>query len=255
MPDSEAPLILSLETATRIGSVALTRGPRLLSLRAGEAQTSHSTTLLQHVEEVLDEAGATLPEVELFAAANGPGSFTGLRIGIATVKAFAATLNRPCVGISTLSAIAHAAGPSPATLAMIPAGRGEVFAQFLSVDEAGAVTPLSKAVHQHPEKLLEGVHHFNRLKFSGEGARQHELLIKAKAEREGIQLLPEKASGRESVAADVRLWLIDEPSDALALDIAALAYLSHKSGAVVGAEQLKAIYVRPSDAELNSQEQ
>lgn len=255
MPDSEAPLILSLETATRNGSVALTRGQRLLALRTGDAQTSHSNYLLQRVEEVLDEAGATLREVELFAVASGPGSFTGLRIGLATVKSFAATLKRSCVGVPTLAAVAHAAGLSPKTLAMIPAGRGEVFAQLLNVDEAGEVTPLSEAVHQHPARLLEGFVEFNRLKFAGEGAQQHELLIKARAEREGIRFLNEKESRSETSKADDKLWHISETHAALAIDVAALAYLRQQSSEAVSAEQLKAIYVRPSDAELNAQEQ
>lgn len=252
MPDSKAPLILSLDTATRTGSVALTRGTRLLALRADEEQTSHSNYLLQRVEEVLDEAGAALKEVELFAVANGPGSFTGLRIGLATVKSFAATLKRSCAGIPTLNAVAHAAGCSQKTLAMIPAGRGEVFGQLLSVDEAGEVTPIGEAVHQPPLKLLESVAHFKRLKFAGEGAQQHELLIKAMAEREGIRLLSAEDAGRETVETDDNLWLISEPTAALAINIAALAYLHQQRGADSGAEQLKAIYVRPSDAELNA---
>lgn len=247
-------MILSLETATRNGSVALTRGQRLLALRAGEAQTSHSTYLLQRVEEVLDEAGATLKEVELFAVASGPGSFTGLRIGLATVKSFAATLKRSCVGIPTLAAVAHAAGLSQKTLAMIPAGRGEVFAQLLSVDEAGEVTPLGEAMHQHPAKLLEGFVQCPRLRFAGEGAQQHELLIKASAEREGIEFLDEQEARRETLKADDKLWHIAAPHAALAIDVAALAYLRQQSGEALSAGQLKAIYVRPSDAELNAQE-
>ena len=254
VPDSEAPLILSLETATRTGSVALTRGPRLLALRAGEAQTSHSNRLLQSVAEALEEAGATLSQVELFAVANGPGSFTGLRIGLATVKSFAATLKRSCVGVPTLSAVAHAAGASSRTLAMIPAGRGEVFAQLLSVEETGAVTPLGKAVHQSPERLLDDVAHFTRLSFAGEGAQQHESLIKARAERAGVALSDEKTSGPECAATNEKLWRISASAPELATDVAALALLRRQSGEAIDAEQLQAIYVRPSDAELNAQE-
>ena len=255
MPDSENPLILSLETATRTGSVALTRGPGLLALRAGEAQTSHSTRLLSSVEEALAEAGASLSQVELFAVANGPGSFTGLRIGLATIKAFAATLKRSCVGVSTLAAVAHAAGFSSRTLAMIPAGRGEVFAQLFAIDETGAATPLGEAVHQGPERLLDSVAHFTALKFAGEGAQQHESLIKARAERAGVAWSDESASHLENVAtAESFGWRIAAHAVALAPDVAALARLRQQSGATLTAEQLQASYVRPSDAELNAQE-
>ncbi|MDX6692450.1 MAG: tRNA threonylcarbamoyladenosine biosynthesis protein TsaB [Blastocatellia bacterium] len=254
MPDSEAQLILSLETATRTGSVALTRGPRLLALRAGEAQASHSARLLSSVEEALEEAGARLSQVELFAVANGPGSFTGLRIGLATVKAFAATLNRPCIGVSTLAAVAHAAGRSLRTLAMIPAGRGEVFAQLLSIEETGEATPLGEAVHQSPERLLDSISHFTQLSFAGEGAQQHETLIKARAERLGVTVSDENANGLESVATNEKLWRISASAPELATNVAALARLRRQSGAEISAEQLRAVYVRPSDAELNAQE-
>ena len=255
MPDSESPLILSLETATRTGSVALSRGLQLLALRSGEAQTSHSTKLLQRVEEVLEEAGVGLPDIELFAVANGPGSFTGLRIGLATVKSFAANLSRRCVGISTLYAVAHAAGPSENTLALIPAGRGEVFAQLLSVNERGEVIPLSEAAHQPPENALERVMNINQLKLAGEGLQQHELLLQMRAKEAGVTLLHENVAQSETLKDVEKRWIIARQINSLARDISALAYQHSLRGETIGPEQLKAIYVRPSDAELNAKEQ
>lgn len=258
MPDFAAPLILSLETATRTGSVALTRGTQLLALRAGDEQTSHSMTLLRRVREVLAEAGAELADVELYAVASGPGSFTGLRIGLATIKSFAATLSRSCVGVPTLSAIALAAGTSRQTLAMIPAGRGEVFAQLLRVEESGEVSPLTEAVHKPPEKLLSSVGHLNQLLLAGEGVQQHLALIKTVTEREGIALdIPEESDNEDGdggASKREKRWAIAEPVEALAIDIAALAYQHYRSGTTIKPEQLQAIYVRPSDAELKTQE-
>lgn len=255
MPDSQAPLILSLETATRTGSVALTRGTQRLALRAGEAQVSHSTELLRSVKEVLEEASVRLPDVEFYAVASGPGSFTGLRIGLATVKSFAATLKRSCAGIPTLSAVAHAAGPSARTLAMIPAGRGEVFAQLISISEDGDATPLNEALHQQPEKMLDSIASFSHLKLAGEAAHKYEALIKDRAAREGISLVEESAAQNAAAEDKEKLWTIAPPVNELATSIAALAYLRYRSGERLGAEQLKAIYVRPSDAELNVQQQ
>ena len=108
---STTPIILSLETATLGGSVFLGRGSVQLAMRNGDPQVSQSASLLSDINESLEEAGVSLQEVDLFACASGPGSFTGLRIGIATLKALAASLKRPCVGIPTLQAVAHAAGP------------------------------------------------------------------------------------------------------------------------------------------------
>src|ERR1041385_8227775 len=101
------PLILAIETATRAGSVAVARGGSVLALREGDASISHSMNLIEMIDAVLREAGALLADVDVFAVAVGPGSFTGLRIGLATMKAFAEVNQGPVVGISTLAAIAH----------------------------------------------------------------------------------------------------------------------------------------------------
>src|ERR1700687_6063632 len=143
------PLILAIDTATRAGSVALARGAELLHLQTGDKKSSHSIDLIENVEVALNTIGAKLSEVELFTAASGPGSFTGLRIGIATIKSFAVSVGKQCVGVPTLAAIAHAAGRSVRTVALLPAGRGEVFVQMFSVD-ADQVRPLDTAAHISP---------------------------------------------------------------------------------------------------------
>src|SRR5213593_4045257 len=119
------PLTLSLETATLAGSISISRGPNILASSSGDPAVSHSNTLLADIDELFSRVNLSLREIELFAVASGPGSFTGLRIGLATVKALAVTMNRPCVGVPTLEAIAHSAGSSEATVTLLPAGRGE----------------------------------------------------------------------------------------------------------------------------------
>src|SRR5215212_8632457 len=137
-------MILSVETATLSGSVALARGENILAGFAGDSGVSHSNTLLNDIDKLLNEAHVDLPEIDLFAVANGPGSFTGLRIGIATIKGLAATLGGPCAGVPTLQAVALAAGESRRSVALLPAGRGEVFAQLFSVMKDGFVTALDE---------------------------------------------------------------------------------------------------------------
>src|ERR1700674_3061947 len=154
MSDDKEPLILAIETATRAGSVALARGGAILASVSGEASASHSTHLIESIESVLQSAGAELGEIDLFAAAIGPGSFTGLRIGLATTKALAMCMGKDCAGVSTLAAIAHAAGSSSHTLALLPAGRGELFTQLFSVDD-GQVRELDAAAHLTPLAILE----------------------------------------------------------------------------------------------------
>jgi tRNA threonylcarbamoyladenosine biosynthesis protein TsaB len=167
---SEGPVILSVETATRGGSIFLGRGIVQLATRVGDPNVSHSNNLLTDINDTLEDAGLSLEDVELFACASGPGSFTGLRIGIATVKALAATLQRPSVGIPTLEAVAHAAGTSAATVAVLPAGRGEVFAQMFSVDEDNTVTELDDAAHLSPPRLIDRYGAIRNLIWAGSGA-------------------------------------------------------------------------------------
>ena len=88
----DAPLILSIETATLTGSVALCKGDEVVAVHNGHDGPSHSNTLLRTIESVLKDGGIQLSDVDLFAVAIGPGSFTGLRIGLATVKGLAFTI-------------------------------------------------------------------------------------------------------------------------------------------------------------------
>lgn len=254
MLKSERPLILSIETATRKGSVALQRGAHLLAARQGDGHTSHSTILLRDLSEVLTEGEIGLREIDLFAVAAGPGSFTGLRIGLATVKSLAQTLRRPCLGVPTLHAVAHAAGASKVTVALLPAGRGEVFAQLLSVDDDGTVEALDEAVHVAPGRLLEKMKHIESLKWAGEGALLYSEAIRDFASRGSINFQEEAEGGGASESDDDQVWtLAATPSSLLASDVAALALRRFEAGEMYRPEDLRAIYVRPSDAELKEQ--
>jgi tRNA threonylcarbamoyl adenosine modification protein YeaZ len=254
----EEPLILSLETTTRAGSICLTRGERRLAARTGEGRTSHSNDLLKNIQAVLASAGYDIKDVDAFAVALGPGSFTGLRIGLATAKSFAVTLERPLYGVPTLHAIALSAGPSAATLAMLPAGRGEVFGQLLAVDKSLDVRPLTEPVHLQPERLLSSMDKrlglkLAGLKLAGEGANVYAELIDAYALRAGIALKREgedfSGSG-ESAAVE---WILAASIENLAVPVGAQARRALQKGESGEALNLRAIYVRPSDAELNLQ--
>jgi tRNA threonylcarbamoyladenosine biosynthesis protein TsaB len=247
---NKTPLILSIETATRAGSIAISRGERLLSVLGGDSSISQSTRLLQQVREALDEAGVTLEEVDIFAASVGPGSFTGLRIGLATVKSFAATLGRLCVGVPTLYAVAHAAGESKRTLALLPAGRGEVFAQMLLVERSGNVHPLDAPIHITPWKLLEKVKSEANLLWAGEGAHLQKETIGAQALIEGILFRDDSLNVHNEPAVNGQ-WSLARSQEVLATDIGKLALLKFHADEAVPPESLQAIYVRPSDAELN----
>ncbi|MDQ1558275.1 MAG: tRNA threonylcarbamoyladenosine biosynthesis protein TsaB [Pyrinomonadaceae bacterium] len=259
----DAPLILSLDTATEVRSVAVVRGARVLACTRGRVLRENSARVLHDVEEALTASGVKLAEVELFAAATGPGSFTGLRSGLATVKAFASTLNRRVVGVPTLHAVAYACGAAARVVACLPAGRGELFAQLLSVDDAGAVRELSAPSHLNPSALFEKAANWGGdLKWAGTGAHAHAGALREFAAGKGISWRDVEAravesgaegevSAVESDAEDEVSWTLAPPSESYAEEIAALGLMSYLKGDTSAAEDLQALYVRLSDAELN----
>jgi tRNA threonylcarbamoyladenosine biosynthesis protein TsaB len=242
MPELKEPLILSIETATRAGSVALVRGQQILGSASGDPAASHSTDLIQTVAGILQTAGTKLSDVNLFAAAVGPGSFTGLRIGLATIKSFAMCTGGSCAGVSTLAAIAHAAGASENTVALLPAGRGELFAQNFSVSDA-QVRELDIAAHLSPSAIFDKYGAARRIRWAGDGARQQVEALRDWARRQQIAFNESGAGGTE--------WTLAPAVDKLAVAVAALALNMFHSGNTVSPEELRAVYVRASDAEIN----
>ena len=99
-------LILALDSTAQVGSVALCEDERLIAEYTLNTGHTHSETLLPMVESVLKIAGYTVDDVDLFVCTAGPGSFTGVRIGASTVKGMAFGKGRPCIGVSTLEALA-----------------------------------------------------------------------------------------------------------------------------------------------------
>lgn len=243
-PDAGPPLILAIETATRTGSVSVARGEKVLASVSGDPSSSHSTDLIESVNTVLRDAGAELTAVELLAAAIGPGSFTGLRIGLATVKSFAVALNRRCAAVPTLAAVAYAAGKSERTVALLPAGRGEVFAQMFSVSDN--VARLDEPSHISPVQLIAKYGAHPRVLWAGEGAHIQSDVLRQAAAKAGF---PFDGNGTAHLSNG---WMIASPPDRLADAVAMLALRQWREGSLVGPEDLRANYVRPSDAEIKS---
>jgi tRNA threonylcarbamoyladenosine biosynthesis protein TsaB len=189
-----------------------------------------------------------LDDVELFAAANGPGSFTGLRIGLATIKSFAATLRRDCVGVPSLQAVAHASGALENVVTLLPAGRGELFTQMFSVTSDGEVTPIDEPAHLKPADAFNRYSGFKNLTWAGEGALLQAAVLREYAEALGVQFFED--SKRQALPQS-QGWTMAAATGNLAASVAAIALRESQKGNTVSAENLSAIYVRPSDAELN----
>lgn len=120
--------ILSFESSAVSASVALTDGVRLIAQSFQNCGLTHSRTLLPMAESLLAGCGHGLQDVDAFAVAAGPGSFTGLRIGVATVKGLAYPSGKPCAGVSTLEAMARGLeGLSGPVCCVMDARGGQVY--------------------------------------------------------------------------------------------------------------------------------
>jgi tRNA threonylcarbamoyladenosine biosynthesis protein TsaB len=157
------PLLLAVETATRVMSVALLDGERVVAEISSDDARLHSERLLPALDELFALAGAALGDVGAFAVSIGPGSFTGLRIGLATVKGFAFDEARPVVAVPTLAALAAAAAGAPGPVAaLLDARRGELYAAAVAAagdPEPGLLadsvfTPEALAAALPPETTL-----------------------------------------------------------------------------------------------------
>ena len=100
-------LILSLDSTATTASTALVKDGKVLSEYTVNAGNTHSVTLLPMIENMLKMTGTALSDIDVFAASVGPGSFTGVRIGTSTIKGLAFGRDIPCVGVSTLEALAY----------------------------------------------------------------------------------------------------------------------------------------------------
>ena len=137
--------VLALDTTTRAGSVALVDENVIVEERPGDLSRTHAQRLPAEVLAVLETHGVGLSAIDVFAVAAGPGSFTGLRIGLATIQGLAFVTGRPIVGISALEALAQIASRGITAGALVAAWmdaqRREVFSALYRVTSAGLFAP------------------------------------------------------------------------------------------------------------------
>jgi tRNA threonylcarbamoyladenosine biosynthesis protein TsaB len=181
-------LVLGIDTATRIASVGLVQDGELLAEESSQEAPNHTGTLLPLIITLLARSGVALADVQGIGVSIGPGSFSGLRIGLSTVKGFAYALGQRVVGVSTLEALAHTVtnwhgGICP----ILDARKGEVYAAFFRRDRLGRLERLTLDQVCTPPALLEKVP--TPCLFLGDGVETYGVLIQ---ERYGsaARLLP-----------------------------------------------------------------
>lgn len=148
--------ILAIESSAKAASAALCEDKVLLAQAYQNSGMTHSTTLLPLCEQLLKNTGTALKDVELIACAQGPGSFTGLRIGLATAKGLAWADELPCMGVSTLEAMAWNASAVKGVLCCcMDARRSQIYNALFESDGAGKIIRLTEDRAISIEALLE----------------------------------------------------------------------------------------------------
>jgi len=141
-PAIPAPIILAIDTSSTEASLAIYNSEKIIATLTIRDNRPHSQTLFSQIAAVLSLAELKIQDIGAFAVASGPGSFTGLRVGLAAVKGLADSLNRPCIGIDTLDLLALGSGFDGQQLLIIGAGRDEIYCGFRdlsSVDTLGGL--------------------------------------------------------------------------------------------------------------------
>jgi len=225
------PLTLGIETATSCGGVALLADDRLLGSRTINSPATHSGRLLAAIRRLLEETGLALDQLTGLAVSIGPGSFTGVRIGLSAAKGLAVSLGLPLAGVSTLAALAVRAGHDPRLLCtVLDARRNEIFG---AAWRWPGKTPLPREVL--PPAVLPIEAFLERLEghclFLGDGALRYRGAIEhALGDRAAFAPPHRILPSAEEVAYLGRLRLADGLPDDLAT--------------------LEPVYIRPSDARL-----
>ncbi len=227
-------LILAVDTTTRAGSLAVLRAEgehgTLLGSVSSDGEEPYSSRLFRQLEFLLGEARLETGDFDLFAVAAGPGSFTGLRVGLTAVKGWAEVHSKPVAAVSALEAVAWLARvPATVLVPVMDAHRGQVFASIC--ERAGeTLSRRGEEALLNREELAEFV----------QSAGPDAVLISPEADAV-TQMLGGTAMAHARVESVSRV---------LAPAIAALGWKRALRGEVTDALHLDANYVRRSDAEL-----
>jgi tRNA threonylcarbamoyladenosine biosynthesis protein TsaB len=227
-------LILALDTGTQAGSLAVLRDDRVLGVVSTWVEETYSSRLFRHLEFLLGELSLEMALFDAFAVAAGPGSFTGLRVGLAAVKGWAEVFQKPIAAVSGLGAVAAQASTQVEGSLLVPmmdARRGQVY--------AGIYRKSAQGLERQGEETV---------------SLASEFLILLEAEAQGAPVTfvtPTPEVLADSLAASrFRGREIETVSAVLAPAIGMLGLARARRGELVDALHLEANYIRSTDAEL-----
>ncbi|HKV06169.1 MAG TPA: tRNA (adenosine(37)-N6)-threonylcarbamoyltransferase complex dimerization subunit type 1 TsaB [Candidatus Acidoferrales bacterium] len=229
-------LTLALDTSSSAGSLAVLRDEKLIGSVATWTSEIYSSRIFRHLEFLLKELSLGLDEFDLFAVAAGPGSFTGLRVGLAAVKGWAEVFHKPIAAVSGLEAVAvQSHSPVPLLVPVLDARRGQVyFGLYRRIDapDENALALEGEECVMTPEEFLE------TLRVRG-----------ARSELSIVTPTQEVLAGAMS-RSETR-FRVETVSAMLAAHVGQLGLARARRGEVADSLTLDANYVRRTDAELH----
>lgn len=226
-------LIFALDTCCMAATAAIMDDDRLIAQTFINHKKTHSQKMLPQIETMFSQAEIDIMDIDCYAAAIGPGSFTGVRIGVATVKAFAQAADKPCVGISTLEALANNASFYGEIISpILDARRAQVY-NALFMGSAGADLPkrLCEDRALALDELLDELDKMNKgVLFLGDGTAVYR------------DRIIERMGGRACFAQ--RMSTMN-----LAASVAEVADRRFQRGEIISADEMAPAYIRLSQAE------
>lgn len=169
--------VLGLDTSTMMATCAVINEEGLLGEYSLNRDMTHSEKLVPMIKEILDNLDMKVSDIDLFGVALGPGSFTGLRIGAATMKAFAHVFDKPIVGVSSLEALAYNLPYNEIVVPMIDARRNRVYTAVYTWED-GVLKELIAPDVLPIEELLAELIDFDTVVVNGNGTLLHRDTIK-----------------------------------------------------------------------------
>ena len=166
-------LILGISTSSNIASVALSKDAECIKELNINNNKTHSETLLPLINELLSETNIKLQDINLIACDNGPGSFTGIRIGISTVKAIAESLNIPVIAVSSLEGLAYNIHDSECICSLIDARNNQVYCGLFDSNH----TLIGNYMADDINTILTVINQNKDILFVGDGAVAHKGLL------------------------------------------------------------------------------
>ncbi len=223
-------LLLAIDTSTAIGSVALRDERGTLGLLTVSVDLTHSEGLMPAVDDLLHRTGKRVEEITACATLSGPGSYTGLRIGIATIQGFALAKQLPCVGISSLDTLAWVLPQARTPICpLLPARKGWLYARVYRWNET-APQPLTEELYVEPDELIRSI--TEPTLFYGPG-------------------LPAYRDALREMLQEQFITVPDTCNLPRAEILAELAARELAEGRGIPPEQLRPHYLGPSQAEIN----